>query len=197
MSEIGKESEIDVYSGRITHSTLKDRYSDALTLVTRQDRSNVILLDKVNIILRKNWYAQKKSNVKEESERVVKAAAQLIKNAIKQFEQRTESYPTVEDITSPESEFVTVLLKVFIKELVKSPINQTTIMQTLFSSARPHSVTPLNFGLAVSVDNCLGSKWMINLLHKLGFSASHNEVRYYASKGFAKGNLAKIKLFNR
>ena len=53
-------------------------------------------------------------------------------------------------------------------------------MQTLFSSARPHSVTPFNFGLAASVDNCLESKWMINLLqHKPGFSASYDEVRYY------------------
>ena len=67
----------------------------------------------------------------------------------------------------------------FIKELVKSPIKQATITQNLFSSARLHSVTPLYFGLAVSAANCLGSKWMINLLHKLGFSASYAEVRYY------------------
>ena len=84
----------------------------------------------------------------------------------------------------------------FILEFVKSPIKQTTITQTLFSPSRPHSVTPLNFGLAVSVDNCRGSKWMINSLHKLGFSASYDEVRYFTSKSFAKGNLAKIKLCN-
>ena len=47
MSEIGKESETEVYSVRMTHSKLKDRYSDALTLATRQVRSNIILLDKV------------------------------------------------------------------------------------------------------------------------------------------------------
>ena len=46
-----------------------------------------------------------KSDMKEESDRAVKAAAQLIKNAIKQFEHETESYPTADDITSPENEF--------------------------------------------------------------------------------------------
>ena len=45
--------------------------------------------------------AQWKSNLKEEPERVVKAATQLIKNATKQFEHETESYSTVNDITSP------------------------------------------------------------------------------------------------
>ena len=78
MSEIRKESETKVYSVTLNHSKLKDRYSNDLTLVTSQARSN-ILLDKVKIVLCKNWYAQKKSDMKEESERIVKAAAQLIK----------------------------------------------------------------------------------------------------------------------
>ena len=60
-------------------------------LVTRQGRSNITLLDKVKTILGKNWYPQKKSDMKEKSEQVVKAAAQQIKNAIKQFEHETES----------------------------------------------------------------------------------------------------------
>ena len=54
--------------------------------------------------------------MKEESERVVKAAAQLIKKTIKQSEHDTESYPTVDYITSPEKEFAPELLKAFIKE---------------------------------------------------------------------------------
>ena len=40
---------------------------------------------------------QERSDMKEESERVVKAATQLIKNATKQFEGETESYSTVND----------------------------------------------------------------------------------------------------
>ena len=75
--------------------------------------------------------------MKEESKRVVKAATQLIKNAIKQFEHETESYSTVNNITSPENEFVRELPKVFIKELVESPIKLTTT-QVLFSSAQTH-----------------------------------------------------------
>ena len=57
-----------------------------------------------------------KSDMKEESEWVVKAAAQLIKKTIKQSEHETESYPTVDYITSPEKEFAPELLKAFIKE---------------------------------------------------------------------------------
>ena len=90
-----------------------------------------------------------------------------------------------------ENELVPDILKVFIKELVKPPMKQTTITQRLLSSARPRTVTPLIFGLAVSFDNCLESKWMMNLLQKLGFSASYNEFRRFTSRSFTKGNLAK------
>ena len=51
LSEFGKELETEVYSARMSQSKLKDRYSDALTLVTKQGRSNIILLHKVKIIL--------------------------------------------------------------------------------------------------------------------------------------------------
>ena len=76
-------------------------------------------------------------------------------------------------------------------------MKQTTITQSLFSSARPRTVTPLIFGLAVSFDNCLESKWMINLLQKLGFSARYNEFRHFTSRSFTKGNLAKNFFFRK
>ena len=60
MSEVRKASETKVYSIRMNRSKLKDGYSDTLRLVTRQGRSNIILLDKVKIILCKNWYAHRK-----------------------------------------------------------------------------------------------------------------------------------------
>ena len=66
MSETGKESETEACFVRMTQ--LKDRYGNTLMLATRQPRSNIILLYKVKSILCKNWYAQKKSDMKEESE---------------------------------------------------------------------------------------------------------------------------------
>ena len=53
VSEIRKESETKVYSVRMNHSKLKDRYSKDLTLVTSQGRSN-ILLDILKIGMHKN-----------------------------------------------------------------------------------------------------------------------------------------------
>ena len=141
------------------------------------------------VCTKEEWY-------EEESERVAKGPAQVIKNAIKQLENETESYPIVHDIASLENGFVPQLLNMFIKKLLKSSFKQTTIAQTLFRSARLCTITQVNFGLAVSPDDCLGSKWMINLLRNLWFWASYDEVRYFTSKCFAKGNLAKIKLSN-
>ena len=78
--------------------------------------------------------------MKEESERVVKAATQLIKNATKQFEGETESYSTVNDNFSGERICTRASKGIYkaIKESVKSPIKLTTINQALFSSAQTH-----------------------------------------------------------
>ena len=182
MLEIANGNESNIYSIRMIHSKLTQKYGSALTLVTRQGKSNIIMLDRVSIILSEEWYKQKKSSQKDESERVIKAAAELIKDAIKRFDHETNFYPTAEDVKSLGNESVPQLLNVFIRELVKSPIKQTSIAQTLFSAARPRTIMPLNFGLAVSVDNCLGSKWMINVLSKLGFAVSYDEVSIYFGK---------------
>ena len=69
------------------------------------------------------------------------------------------------------------LLEVFLKELVKSPIKQKSLSEAIYLATRPKSLMPLQFGIAVVVDNHLASKWLNNLLYKLGFTLSYDEVR--------------------
>ena len=78
------------------------------------------------------------------------------------------------------------LLEVFLKKLVKSPIKQTTSSEAIYSATRPRSLMPLQFGLAVAVDNHLASEWWNNLLYKLGFAASYDEVRTLQNKYLKK-----------
>lgn len=190
MLEIANENDSDVYSLRMVQSKLTQKYGSSLTLITRQGKSNIIMLDRVSSILSEEWYKQKKDSQQDESERIVKTAAQLIRNAMKQFEHDTDSYPTADDVKCSESKFVPQLLNVFIQELVKSPKKQISMAQILFSAAHPRTIMPLNFGLAVSVDNCLSSKWMIDVLSKLGLSVSYDEVKIVI-----KNILFKIHLF--
>lgn len=56
------------------------------------------MLNRFSSILSKEWYKQKKDSQQDESERIVKAVAQLIRDAMKKFEHDTDSYPTADDV---------------------------------------------------------------------------------------------------
>ena len=89
----------------------------------------------------------------------MKTAAKLIKDVIKNYEHETNTYPSVDEILCTENSHVPELLKVFMDELVKSPLRQISIAQALFAATRPKSVMALQFGLALSTDNHFSSKW--------------------------------------
>ena len=71
------------------------------------------------------------------------------------------------------------MLDIFVSELIKSPLKQQSISQSIFSAVHPRSVMPLQLGLAVATDNRLSSKWLSNILHKLGFTVSYDELIRY------------------
>ena len=155
MKELGD----DVYSTKMTQMKLKEKYGRSLKLVERNGKSNIILLDRVSDISSEKWYQEKESDKSQESERVVKMAAKLIKDVIKNYEDETNTYPSVDEILCTENSHVHALLKVFMDELVKSPLRQISIAQALFAATRSRSVMALQFGLAVSTDNHFSSKW--------------------------------------
>ena len=172
MSNIGD----DTYMLKMTQIKLKEKYGDSMRLVTRNGKSNIILLNRAGDILSENWYRnQRKSNLTDESERIMKTAAILLKEVIKYHDHDTTMYPSASSIISYDS-CVPRLLQVFVNELIKSPLKQRSIGQTLFTGVRPRSIMPLQFGLSVAVDNRLASIWLNTLLSKLGFVSSYDDV---------------------
>ena len=55
-------------------------------------------------------------------------------------------------------------------------MKQNSLLQAIFAASKPRTVLPLLFGLAVSADNRISSKWLGNVLYKCGFSVSYDEV---------------------
>ena len=62
------------------------------------------------------------------------------------------------------------LLKIFVNELIRSPVKQMSISHVIVAAARPRTTMPLLFGLAISTDNLIGYKWLNNLLSKMRFA---------------------------
>ena len=155
MSKLGD----DVYSPKMTQIKLKERFGDSKRLVTRDGKSNIVL-DRVSDILSEKWYKeQRKENVEDESKRILKTAAKLIREAMRNFDHSTSTYPSTDDIRDTENH-VPELLEFFVNEMVRSPVKQNSISQTIFSAIRPRSLMPLQFALAVVTDNRIASKWL-------------------------------------
>ena len=83
MSELGD----DTYSPKMTQIELKERYGDCMRLLTRGGKSNITVLDRVSD------KEQRKGNVNDESKRIVKTAAKLIREIIRNFDHSASTYP--------------------------------------------------------------------------------------------------------
>ena len=111
----------------------------------------------------------------DESKRIVKTAAKLIRKAIRNFDHSTSTYPLTDDIGDTKNH-VPELLEFFVNEIVRSPVKQNSVSQTIFLATRPRTLMPLQFALAVATDNHIASKWLNTVLSKLGFAVSYDEV---------------------
>jgi len=166
----------DIYTVKMTQLKLKERYQCSIQLVSREGKSNIILLDRTADILGDKWYSDRKNDTSDESARLIETAAVLIKEAIKNHYFDSTTYPTSNDIKTPENQ-VPDLLTLFMKGLLSSHIKVMTLSQAIVSATRPRTIMPLQFGLAVCTDNQIGSKWLNILLSRLGLAVSYDEVR--------------------
>ena len=60
---------------------LQEKYVDSMKLVTRDRKSNMIWLEREDILCER-WYNERKTNIFNESERVVRTVAKLLREAI-------------------------------------------------------------------------------------------------------------------
>lgn len=171
MSDFGDE----IYTVKATQLKLKEKYKDSIKFVKRTGKSSLIILNRAAQILCESWYNEKKSNLIEESQRIIMSAAALIKDSIRNQEFEENSYPLLNDIKDGASK-VPELVLLFMSELISSPIKKFTLSQALVAATKPRVIMPLQFGLAVSVDSQLASKWLNTTLSKLGLAVSYDEV---------------------
>ena len=174
--ELMRKEASDCYSIKMTKLKLKEKYADSIEFASRNGKSDIILLSNIRDTLTEKWYAERKTNLSDEADRIVKSAAKLIKNAIKNHDHSTQCYPTATDISDTSKYHVPDLLQTFINELINNSLKRISISQAIYAAASSSSIMPLQFGLAVTTDNQLSSKWLNVLLSRLGFASSYDEV---------------------
>lgn len=133
-------------------------------------------------IVSDEWYKERNNDSKKESERVMIAAAKLVREEIRARNYNKDVYPGINEIKSSEEcgDFLTPSLRVFLETLIKDELKCDVIGQAITQAARPNSViSPLLFGLGIELDHVFGSKWLTEELSSFGLSITYNEVQLF------------------
>lgn len=179
MAQLTGSSET-VYSMKHIRRKLEEKYGSHITFNTSLGKKTIICFSAMaSTIINDKWYSERKTSAEDDSVRIVTAAANLIKSNIRQTLLKTDEYPgnrIIED-QSEAMKWVPDLLLTFMQTLVGNDLKATSISHCVVQAVRPRSViSPVLFGLGVSLDHAFGSKWLLNVLAKLGFCSSWDEV---------------------
>ena len=119
-----------------------------------------------------NILRQLKEQGSETKEEVVKAAAKIIKEEIREMNFK-DFYPSVDEISFSEETWIPESLTMFMTFLVPSRLKQLSLSQCIVQETRPRTViAPTQFGVGIDIDKSTGCKQLISHLAKLGFSVT-------------------------
>ena len=173
----------EVYSLKRLKQKLHEHYEHFIFFAEVEGRGNVLCFKNMaNSIINDKWYSERKKDTEKEIERIVIAAAQIIREAIRESNYDLNSYPTTEDIADVDKgkEWIPHHLQTFLKMIMQSELKQNSIGHAIVQAARPRSViTPTLFGIGVEMDHVFGSRWLVDEMSRLGFSISYDEVNRY------------------
>ena len=118
-------------------------------------------------------------------EKVVRAAAKIIKEEIREMNFTKDHYPSVSEIEENEK-WVPDSLQLFMKFVVPTRLKQVSLSQCIVQAARPRTViSPIPFGVGLNIDKSTGCKQMITHFSRLGFSISPYEVSRFKQSAIA------------
>ena len=170
----------DVYSTKQIKRKLEDKYGDHIFFSEVCGKKNVICFRNIAAsIINDKWYNDRKMSMEDESFRIVTAAAKLIKSQIRESSYQMNEYPLTSDFNDVKyaKTWVPGLLTTFLENLIPQELKQVSIGHWVVQAARPKSViSPVLFGVGVSLDHMFGSRMLLDLLARLGLSISHDEV---------------------
>ena len=97
-------------------------------------------------------YEQRNLDKSEEEERVFLTATEILQNNINCHEISVHSCPTLEAIVAGDQSHVPHIFQLLIRQIMKNPLKQESISQSLFSLTRPQVLLPLKIALSAAIN---------------------------------------------
>ena len=174
----------EVFGAKWIKKKLQEKYSDNIFFAEVAGRKNVICFkDMASYIVSDTWYVERKEDINDEAKRIIKTAAKLVKNNIKEsIISNTNSsctYPTTED--AEKIGWIPELLRYFLSLLINQKLKVKSIGQCIMKGSFPRSaIPPILLLLSVEMDYVFACRWLIDQLNKFGFAESYGEVNRFS-----------------
>ena len=189
MSENLEGSFDEPYGTQYMKQKLIDYYGDGIFICNKEGKSDVVTLkETAEKILRQCYEKSKTSDIHLQKILIIEAAAKLIKTDIKsQALKSRQEYPTADDTTLEKStDYLPDSLKLLLSKLFVGTdldLKIASIGQCIMQAVRPRCIfSPLQIGLSVMLHHPYRSRFLIDTLHKLGFTLSYDEVLTFEKK---------------
>lgn len=179
------QSEEELYDAKYLKKMILEYFGSQVVYSSTRRTSLFSFKDKCIDFCAEKWYNDRKQSQEEERLRIIKTAAQIIREDIQLKIYNMEEYPTFEQIEDGGTELIPESLHVFMKTLTarkhraddllkKIQRMRLFINQALISMCRPRSfLSPLQLGLSVYLERKFGSKQIIDVLNNLGIFSIH------------------------
>ena len=185
MEEKLADTEYETYSYTYMKKRLQDHFGDKIIQTEINGTANVVTFRTTAKALLQDHYQQMKQDPNEEKIRLVKTAAKLIREDIKDVETTYEAYPSCEDLESVDAgiQFLPETLQVLLEGLFtgkRTGAKVASIGQAMMQATRPRVLlAPLQLGLGVQLHHHFASRFLIDSLHRHGFCCSYEEVHRF------------------
>ena len=183
MTEYLSDTDHEAYGFTYMKQQIKKRFGDKVVITEINGKPNVVTFRSTAAAILQEFHSHSKNESQDDEKlRIIKTAANFIKNDIKSLEQQKEMYPTYSDICSVESvlAFLPESLKLFLQGLFTSrnaDLRLGSIGQAIIQATRPRVIlAPLQLGLGIQLHHHFASKFLIDSLNQHGFCCSYSEV---------------------
>ena len=185
MSELCVEKGRNPYDKKYLKKRITEDFDGSIVTANIYGNADVISFRSTASKVLQDFHKKQHSDDSEvEKYRIIKAAADIIKNDIKELENNTANYPTANEIENAKSDG-TKTLDYFLENLISCKSSKPatpSLAQAIIQSVRPRSIiTPLQFSLAITLHRHFGSRYLIDLLNEFGFCLSYSEVLRFES----------------
>ena len=173
------------YTSKRLKQKLKEHYGDNVTITTSSGRPIIYSFCGIeHNILRDNWKSARDPKSPTDKDSIISAAASIIRNDISTTPYDCSEYPRMDDLSDCAS-LVPESLLLFLHAIIKSNMDASNsdrrcvaIAHHIISACRPRSfISPLLLAVAVYVHRKYGSRELVDILNRLGFSDDYKEVQ--------------------